>query len=101
MRRKIQELLDSGKSSEDVIQYELATYPGQSALVVPLDKGFNRVAWALPYAVLLLGVGGLVVVGRSWSRKPTTPTTPEAPSAEPVGSDAYAARLQDELDELD
>src|SRR5262249_9161804 len=31
MRHKIQELLDQGKSNDDVIAYELATYPGQSA----------------------------------------------------------------------
>ncbi len=104
MRRKIQSLLDAGKTPEQVIEYELATYPGQSALVVPLDKGFNRLAWLVPYGLALLGVGALVTVARRLSKKSAAErsvaaaTTAPAPSAEDA---ALAERLDDELDELD
>jgi len=107
MRRTIHGLLDSGKTHQQVIEYELATYPGQSALVVPLDKGFNRLAWALPYGIILGAVGLLVRFGRSVGRrdrekKAAEPTKPE-PSAKPADEqDAELnARLDDELDELD
>jgi cytochrome c-type biogenesis protein CcmH/NrfF len=117
MRGKIQALLDAGKSDDDVIAYELATYPGQSALVVPLDKGFNRLAWVLPYGAILLAMGGLVVTARRWTRRPLAvahaeaaprPETAEGATASeraPAGVDSddakYEARLDDALDELD
>jgi cytochrome c-type biogenesis protein CcmF len=103
MRHKIQGLLDAGKSDDDVIQYELATYPGQSALVVPIDKGFNRLAWLLPYAALLAAVGGLVVVARRWTRRPRAARAPEPTATGPLSDadQAYADKLDDELDELD
>jgi cytochrome c-type biogenesis protein CcmF len=108
MRRKIQELLDSGKSAEDVIAYELSAYPGQSALVVPLDRGFNRLAWLLPYALVLGAVGGLVTIGRRWTHRPlrvvaaAPSSTGPGPTPTPdAADDAYAAKLDDELDELD
>jgi cytochrome c-type biogenesis protein CcmF len=99
MRHKIQELLDAGKSDDDVIAYELATYPGQSALVVPLDKGFNRLAWLLPYGALLGTVGVLVVAARRWTRRPAPAAAPAA--ADDQLEDQYADKLDDELDELD
>ncbi len=103
MRRKIQTLLDEGKTPEQVIEYELATYPGQSALVVPLDKGFNRLAWLLPYGLALVGVGALVGVARRLSKRSAAErvaaNAPEKPrSAEDA---ALHDRLDDELDELD
>jgi cytochrome c-type biogenesis protein CcmF len=108
MRRKIQSLLDAGKTPDDVIAYELATYPGQSALVVPLDKGFNRLAWLLPYAGLLGAAGLLVTLARRWTRRrPDAPVEPSAETETPAAvadadADAdYAERLADELDRLD
>jgi cytochrome c-type biogenesis protein CcmF len=104
MRRAIQKLIDQGKTPDQVIEYELQTYPGQSALVVPIDRGFNRIAWLLPYGMTIFGVGGIVLLGRRWSKR-------SAPSAEVAKADASTAlseedraladRLDDELDELD
>ena len=104
MRGKIQELIDQGKSDDDIIQYELETYPGQSALVVPLDRGFNRLAWMLPIGAFFLGVGGLAVVGRRWTRKSTpvrAASAPDAPAQETPLSPEDERRIDDELDELD
>jgi cytochrome c-type biogenesis protein CcmF len=104
MRRKIQELFDAGKSSEQVIEYELATYPGQSALVVPLDKGFNRLAWLVPYALALVGIAGLVTFARRLSKRSAAVRSEakRAPASAPNAEDeALSDRLDDELDELD
>ncbi len=107
MRRKVQSLLDAGKTPDDVIAYELATYPGQSALVVPLDKGFNRLAWVLPMGALLMAAGGLVVMARKWTYR--AKVAREVASREPAGPkskvdadlDEYESKLDDELDDLD
>jgi cytochrome c-type biogenesis protein CcmF len=111
MRHKIQQLIDGGASDEQVIDYELQTYPGQSALVVPLDKGFNRVAWLLPISALLFAAGGLVVMARKWTyaariareRGASAPAVASTgAAAQPTGPrDEYEDKLDDELDELD
>jgi cytochrome c-type biogenesis protein CcmF len=101
MRRAVQKLIDQGKSDDGVIEYELATYPGQSALVVPIDKGFNRLAWILPFAATLAGVGALVVFARKTSRKPSVPKPTSATTPLSDEDQAMQERLADELDELD
>jgi cytochrome c-type biogenesis protein CcmF len=100
-RLEVQQLLDSGKSDDDIMRWETERY-GQQVLRVPADTGFNRLAWLLPYAVALIGVGGLVLVARRWTRRPgTTPAKPAEPDKAEDGDAELGARLDDELDELD
>ena len=71
-------------------------------LASPIDRGFNRLAWAFPY---LLGTGGLVLVGTvavKWSRRRPEADAPDAAAA-PASSEhsALEARLDDELRDLD
>ena len=68
-------------------------------LTQPIDRGFNRLAWLLPYGV---GLGGIVLVGgvaMRWSRRRGNGTTPEAPAV--TAPSALQDRLDDELRELD
>jgi cytochrome c-type biogenesis protein CcmF len=98
MRQEIAGLVAAGKSRDDVIQHFVAKYGSQEVLAVPLDKGFNRLAWVLPYAV---GIVGIVMVGGMavrWSRG-RTQTAADAPPAS--ASPALEARLDDELRDLD
>ena len=77
---------------------------------MPLDQGFNRLAWAVPYALGLFGAafaGGLAV---RWSRRPHSEQgdggeggdadveSQPAPDAE---AEALRARLDEELRDLD
>jgi len=65
-------------------------------LGAPIDKGFNRLAWLVPY---LVGVGGAVAVGLvavRWSRRPAA----LEPAAEPRDQE-LEERLDDELRNLD
>jgi hypothetical protein len=87
------------------MQYELDTYPGQSALVVPIDRGFNRLAWLLPYSMTLFGVGGIVLLGRKWTKRGAAAAAARkaSPAAKPeitAEDQALQDRLDDELDEL-
>jgi cytochrome c-type biogenesis protein CcmF len=98
MRQEIAGLVAAGKSRDDVIQHFVAKYGSQEVLAVPLDKGFNRLAWVLPDAV---GIVGIVMVGGMavrWSRG-RTQTAADAPPAS--ASPALEARLDDELRDLD
>jgi cytochrome c-type biogenesis protein CcmF len=109
MRNDISKMVAEGKTVDQVIAYYLEKYPGESALAMPLDKGFNRLAWVLPYAALLAGVGALVVAARRMVRRPAGAPEPvqvavsepkKTAAAEPP-TDEYEAKLDDELDDLD
>jgi hypothetical protein len=83
-------------------------YGGQHILTVPLDQGFNRLGWMVPWAVFVLCLGMVFVVGRRWilrGRADTaTRTTASAGGAAPkksVADEEREDRLDDELRDLD
>jgi cytochrome c-type biogenesis protein CcmF len=74
-RHDIQNLLDAGKTDDEVLAAQVARY-GTETLRMPADKGFNRLAWLLPYGVFIGAAGMLVVFARRWTKKKPG-TTPE------------------------
>jgi cytochrome c-type biogenesis protein CcmF len=98
MRGELAALIDQGKSHDEIIQAFVAKYGSEEMLGAPIDKGFNRLAWLIPY---LVGGSGAVLIGFAamrWSRKPAdvsseTTAQPEDPDLE--------ERLDDELRNLD
>jgi cytochrome c-type biogenesis protein CcmH/NrfF len=87
-----------------VIQYYIAKYGSQEPLAEPIDEGFNRLAWAVPY---MLGATGLLVTGLvavRWTRRGATARAAADASATnrnaPVDP-ALESRLNDELSNLD
>jgi cytochrome c-type biogenesis protein CcmF len=106
-RNLIGRMIDEGKTRQDIISYFLQKYPGESALVVPIDAGFNRLAWILPLAMIGIAAGALVVAARRWGKndratKSAALSQPPAPASTAGGkSDAeYQNRLDDDLDDL-
>lgn len=100
----IRGLLEQGKTRDEVIQFFIAKYDGQSVLAAPLDKGVNRLAWALPYGFGLAGAGGLVYGAWRFSRKPKTAAEAARDKAAEAPTAANADledKLDEELDKLD
>ena len=67
---KLDKFLAQGMTREQILAAFVADHGGQDILAAPIDEGFNRLAWALPYMV---GVGGAALVGlvaMRWSRQP-------------------------------
>ena len=96
MRGELRAQVDLGKTHEEIISHFIAQYGGQHFLRSPIDKGFNRLAWLVPYGV---GAVGLVVVGmtaRRWSRRPEESSASEEPKDPEIEE-----RLDDELRNLD
>jgi cytochrome c-type biogenesis protein CcmF len=97
MRQELASLVKEGKTKEEVFSYYIAKYGSQEPLAMPIDRGFNRLAWLFPY--LLGGAGALLVVGMAlrWSRRENhaveAPTQKEDPFLQ--------SRLDDELRDLD
>jgi cytochrome c-type biogenesis protein CcmH len=65
MRLVIREQLQQGKSEQQVLQYFAAHY-GNQILLTPSPQGFNLLAWLMPVAMLLIGLGLLTFVLRDW-----------------------------------
>jgi len=101
-RNEIHQLLGQGKGKQDVIQFFIQKYGSQVALASPIDTGFNRLAWALPYGAGLLAAGGLIVGARRLARKAPSDRSPsgEATAASAQDPD-LADKLEDELRNLD
>jgi cytochrome c-type biogenesis protein CcmF len=96
LRGELATLIDQGKNHDQIIQWFVGHYGSEEMLGAPIDKGFNRLAWFLPWA---LGASGAVMVGFAavkWSK--------HKPGDEPAASAAdheLDERLDDELRNLD
>jgi cytochrome c-type biogenesis protein CcmF len=105
-RALIARLIDEGKRRDEIIKTFTSRYPGESALVVPNDAGFNRLAWMIP----LLGLAGagvaLGMAARRWTRNPALLTAdganppPAATAGDKVRDQKYVDQLDDDLDDL-
>jgi cytochrome c-type biogenesis protein CcmF len=96
---KVKAYIAEGKGYDEVVNAFVAEYQTQAVLAAPIDEGFNRLAWLVPYVI---GATGLVlagVVAVRWSRRSSSGTSPTA--ATEVANDPLATRLEDELRDLD
>jgi cytochrome c-type biogenesis protein CcmF len=100
MRDEVSRLVGEGKSREQVYEYYIAKFGSQEPLASPIDRGFNRLAWFVPYLVGTSGALGIALVALRWSRRP--PVTQGKSGAESAPPDPdLDARLNDELRDLD
>lgn len=100
IRAKIAELLDQGQNKEQIVSYFVGQY-GEKMRSSPAKKGFNLVAWVVPFAAVVAGGTGLFFVLRTWTRKGAM--TDESMDVVPVrrlseeDSEEYRERLAEEL----
>jgi cytochrome c-type biogenesis protein CcmF len=95
MRGELAALIDQGKGHDEIIQAFITKYGSEEMLGAPIDKGFNRLAWLVPY---LLGASGAAALGFAavkWTRKP------EAQEENVAIDSALEERIDDELRDLD
>ncbi|MEQ1758884.1 MAG: cytochrome c-type biogenesis CcmF C-terminal domain-containing protein [Vicinamibacterales bacterium] len=93
---KVTQLLAEGQDHDAVLASFVRDYGSQAVLTAPIDRGFNRLAWALPYGVGVAMLGAIFLVARRWSR------APEGSASEtPVLDPTLDRRVDDELRNLD
>ncbi|HJO38605.1 MAG: cytochrome c-type biogenesis CcmF C-terminal domain-containing protein [Vicinamibacterales bacterium] len=100
MREEIALLVDEGKTKDEVFAYFIEKYGSQEPLAMPLDEGFNRLAWLFPYLLGMSGAIGVGAIALRWSTREAA----DMPLAAGVPTDADAqllVRLDDELRDLD
>jgi cytochrome c-type biogenesis protein CcmH/NrfF len=88
MNQELSEALTRG-DSDDLVRQAFVQKYGNTVLAAPTTKGFNRVAWIMPFFALLAGLSLAVMVIRSWSGR-----------LQPVPSEAQAARLSQMRDRV-
>jgi cytochrome c-type biogenesis protein CcmH len=60
--------VDVGASDSTIFQTFAAKY-GPIALAAPIRGGFDNVAWIVPFAILVLGLIGVVLLLRIWRKR--------------------------------
>jgi cytochrome c-type biogenesis protein CcmH len=69
MRNELMASVSRGDSDSLVEQGFVQRY-GPTVLAAPTNTGFDRTAWIVPFAALVLGFGLIVFVIRSWKNRP-------------------------------
>jgi len=69
MRGELVAAVERGDSDDLTLQAFVQKY-GTTVMAAPTTKGFNRVAWVMPYLVLVLGLMTVVFIVRAWRMRP-------------------------------
>ena len=94
MREVILEKLKNGESPEQIRGYFVSRY-GEWILLAPTRRGFNWLAWMLPFVAILGGAGIIVLRIRRAMRRGHGPNSDASRPLDP----RYATRLEAELKE--
>lgn len=67
-RQELSAAVEAGKSDSSILQSFVEKY-GATILAAPTKTGFDRVAWVIPYIVLIFGVAIVVIAVRAWKSR--------------------------------
>lgn len=98
MRGVIRDRLKAGESREQIETYFVEKY-GEWVLLAPKKRGFNLLAWLLPFVGVVAGAFAVAVLARRWAaaREAKGSDTPSPPNP---NDEPYRERLRRELDEF-
>lgn len=94
-REKIAKMLAEGMSDQAIID-SFVKEIGLAALAVPPARGFNLMAWVMPFVGIGLGLA-LIAVYMKRFRKPASATV----GSEPQIEEEYRKRIEKEMAEFD
>ncbi len=69
MKQELTTAVDRGDSDSAITQFFVQTY-GTLVLAAPPNRGFNRVAWLMPYLALVGGIALVVLIVWMWKKRP-------------------------------
>ena len=98
---KIEGYLAQGMDRDQVLAAFVKDFGGEDVLTSPIDKGFNRLAWFLPYAVGATGAFAIGLVAMRWSRRDPAHDQARAAHVQHPENPVLETRLDDELRDLD
>jgi cytochrome c-type biogenesis protein CcmF len=97
---QVKTYIAEGKDYDAVIEAFVAQHGTQAVLAAPIDRGFNRLLWLVPYGAGIVGLVLAAVVAVRWSRRARTGEASSDGAAIAEDRD-LASRLDDELRSLD
>jgi cytochrome c-type biogenesis protein CcmH len=97
MESTTRRLLDQGRTPDDIRAYFIRQY-GEVVLAAPTKKGFNIIAWTLPFIAIIVAGILIYLAIRYWVKRPELV---EEPSIPPENEDKYEERLSKELEEFE
>ena len=69
MRGELMASLDRGENDDLTLQDFVQKY-GPTVMAAPTTTGFNRVAWIMPFLVLVLGLLTTIFIVLAWRKRP-------------------------------
>jgi cytochrome c-type biogenesis protein CcmH len=98
MRDELVAGVDAGDSDGAILQVFIQKY-GTTVLATPTTVGWvNRAAWVMPYAALGLGIGTVVLIARTWRKRPPGPSSAGGSSTTGPELDRFRAQARKETD---
>ncbi len=101
-RKEIRQMVDSGTPRQEIMN-QMVKGHGEAILAAPTFKGFNVMAWVMPF-VAIAAVGALVaMILKRWSGNRAPVSTNAAPKKEAASGegDPYLKKMRDELDKYE
>ncbi len=96
-RAQIRDQLAEGWTDQQVIDYFVSQF-GERVLAEPQRKGFTSLVWILPVIAVIIGLGVVYEILKSW-RSPRLAPPSNAPPVEI--STEILTEIEQELDEID
>lgn len=95
-----QQYIDQGMEKQAVLATFIKKY-GEHILAAPTKKGFNLIAWILPFAAIILAGYGIIKVLRRWVRQPQIHAVNPNHQGDDGEKSPYEKKLDDVLRYLD
>jgi len=80
MREQLMTAVQKDSSDDGVMQSFVREY-GNTVLAAPTGRGFDRMAWIMPFAVFFAGSFGAAMLIRNWKDRHPVPATASTPAA--------------------
>jgi cytochrome c-type biogenesis protein CcmF len=98
LNAKLDAYFAKNMNREEILSALVIDHGGQDILLAPVDEGFNRLAWLLPYLVGASAAAVVATVAMRWSKRPGGDVAVAGPAADDA---ALRSRLDDELRDLE
>ncbi len=95
-RERIAALVAAGKADQDIINMFVQEY-GKRVLAAPPAEGFNLLAWIMPFAAIVAGLGVIWLFIQRFRR----PLALAGPTADEAALSRYQERIEKDLAKLD
>jgi len=96
MAKQLRSMIDAGQTDDQIKNAFVQEY-GVIVLAAPTNKGFDRVAWIMPFVVFGLGILAVVYVVRTWKSRQAAVAAINSAAA-PEEMDAMRRRAREETE---